>query len=81
MAIKKKLKMTTIQLSEKTKIVLDRKKVNKRESYDSVINKLLENTNLPSIEEMFTIGDKIKEKKEYSTEEIIKISHELRKKK
>jgi len=36
---------------------------------------------LPSIEEMFTIGDKIKEKKEYSTEEIIKISHELRKKK
>jgi len=33
---------------------------------------------LPSMEEMFKIGDEIKQKKKYTTEEVIEISHRLR---
>ncbi|MEK6949305.1 MAG: NAD(P)H-hydrate dehydratase [Nanoarchaeota archaeon] len=44
------------------------------------IKKILENEKLPSMEEMFRIGDKLKQKRRYSTEEVIEISHGLRKK-
>ena len=38
----------------------------------------LENENLHSMEEMFRQCDKIKQKKEYTTKEVIEISHGLR---
>ncbi len=72
-----KLKLTSIQLHEETKKRLEEKKAYPRESYDSVIKRVLESENIPSMEEIFKIGDKLKQKKRYSTEEIINLSHEL----
>ena len=74
------MKLTSIQLYEETKKKLERKKTNPRESYDSVVNRILEDEEIPSMEEMFRIGDKIKQKRKYSTKEIIELTHELRRK-
>ncbi len=71
------MKLTSIQLHEETKKMLESKKTHPRESYESVINRVLESENIPSMDEMFKKGDKIKEKRKYSTEEIINLSHEL----
>lgn len=71
------MKLTTIQLYEDTKKKLGSKKMHPRESYDSVLRKLLEKEEIPSMEEMFKHGDKIKQAK-HTTEGIIEISHELR---
>ena len=73
-----KVKLTTIQLDEGTKNKLENKKIHPRESYDSVLKRILENERLPSMEEMFQKSDKIKQKKKYTTSEIIEISHGLR---
>ena len=73
-----KTKPTTIQLYEDTKKKLESKKTNHRESYDSVLRKLLEKDEIPSMEEMFKRGDKIRQTKKYTTEEIIELSHGLR---
>ncbi len=73
-----KLKLTSIQLYEETKKKLESKKAHTRESYDSVIRRMLEKEKIPSMQDMFRQGDKIGEKKKYSTEEIIKLSHEMR---
>ena len=40
---------------------------------------VVENGKLPSMEEMFRVGDKIKQAKKYTTKEAIELSHELRK--
>lgn len=72
-----KLKLTSIQLHEETKKRLEEKKTYPRESYDSVIKRVLESENIPSMEEMFKKGDKIKEKKKYTTKEIIDLTHDL----
>ena len=72
------MKLTTIQLDEGTKNKLENKKIHPRESYDSVLKRILENERLPSMEEMFQKSDKIKQKKKYTTSEIIEISHGLR---
>lgn len=71
------MKLTTIQLHEDTKKKIETRKSHPRESYDSVLRKLLEKEEIPSMEEMFKRGDKIKQKRRYSTKEIIDISHEL----
>src|SRR3989338_8037118 len=42
------------------------------------IRRVLKNEKLPSMEEMFRIGDNLKQKKKYSTEEVIELSHRLR---
>ena len=73
-----KLKLTTIQLYEGTKEKLEERKTHPRESYDSVLKRILENEKLPSMEEMFRQVDKIKQKRKYSTQEVIEISHRLR---
>ena len=73
-----KLKLSSIQLYEDTKKKLGNKKIHPRESYDTVIKRILEQEKLPSMEEMFMIGDKLKQKKNYTTKEVITISHELR---
>ena len=75
-----KLKLTTIQVYEHTKKKLEDKKAHPRESYDSVLRRMLESENIPSMEEMFKHGDKIRQSKNYATEQIIRISHELRRK-
>ena len=72
------MKLTTIQLDEGTKNKLENKKIHPRESYDSVLKRILDNERLPSMEEMFQKSDKIKQKKKYTTSEIIEISHGLR---
>ena len=72
------MKLTTIQLHEDTKERLEDKKTHPRESYDSVLKRILENEKLPSMEEMFRQVDKIKQKRKYSTQEVIEISHSLR---
>jgi len=71
------VKMTTIQLRQNTKKRIEKRKKHPRESYDSVISRMLEE-DIPSMEEVFAECDKIKQDKTYSTEEIIKMSHELR---
>lgn len=73
------MKLTTIQLYGDTKEKLERMKKYPRESYDSVLKRVLENEKLPSMEEMFRVGDKIKQAKKYTTKEAIELSHELRK--
>ncbi len=72
------MKITTIQLYEGTKRKIESKKVHPRESYDSVLNRMLEREETPPMEDMFKQGDKIQQTKKYATEEIIEISHELR---
>ncbi len=72
------MKLTTIQVYEQTRKKLEQKKAYKRESYDAVIKRMIERDTIPSIEEMFREGDSLKQKREYSTEEIITLSHGLR---
>ena len=72
------MKLTTIQLDEGTKDKLENRKMHPRESYDSVLKRILKNERLPSMEEMFQQSDKIRQKKKYTTNEIIEISHGLR---
>ncbi len=74
------MKLTTIQISEGTRKKLERMKSYPRESYESTIKRVLESDDTPSMEEMFRIGDRLKQKRQYTTEEIIKLSHELREK-
>ena len=74
-----KLKLTSIQVYEDTKKKLENKKAHRRESYDSVLKRILEQEDTPSMEEMFREGDKLKQDKKYTTKEIIEMSHELRK--
>lgn len=74
------LRLTTIQLQEDTKRILENKKIYPRESYNSVIKRVLETENIPSMEEMFRQGDNIKQTKNYTTKQIIEMSHELRRK-
>lgn len=72
------MKLTTIQLHEDTKEKLEERKVHARESYDSALKRVLGNEEIPSMEDMFRIGDKLEQKKKYSTEEVIELSHRLR---
>ena len=74
------MKLTSIQISMETKKKLDQKKIHPRESYESVIIRILENDEIPSLEEAFKLSDSIKQKRKYSTEEVIKLSHEWRNK-
>ncbi|HLC86321.1 MAG TPA: hypothetical protein VJG30_03485 [Candidatus Nanoarchaeia archaeon] len=71
-------KMTTIQLTEETKKKLDSKKIHPRESYEEVINRVLEEDDILTLEEAFKLGDKIKQDKIYSTQEIIDLIHKNR---
>ncbi len=73
------LKISTIQLREDTKKKLESKKVHPRESYNAVLQRMLDYEDIPSMEEMFKRGDSLKHRK-YSTEEIIRMSHRLREK-
>ena len=57
------MKLTTIQLDEGTKDKLENRKMHPRESYDSVLKRILKNERLPSMEEMFQQSDKIRQKK------------------
>ncbi len=75
-----KLKLTSIQLYESTKKKLENKKAHPRESYDSVLRRILEKEDIPSMEDMFRQGDKINQTKKHTTEDIIEISHEFRRK-
>ena len=70
--------LTTIQLDENIKERLEDKKIHPRESYNSVLKRMLEDEEIPSMEEMFKQVDKIKQKRKYSTQEVIEISHSLR---
>ena len=70
-----KLKLTSIQVYEDTKKKLENKKVHPRESYDSVLKKMLENEEMPSMEEMFRQADKIKDQKKYTTKGLLEMIH------
>lgn len=74
------MNLTTIQIREDTRKRLEEKKSHHRESYDSVLQRMLELENIPSMEEMFRICDMQKQKRQYSTEEVIRLTHELREK-
>ena len=74
------MKITTIQVYEDTRKKLNQIKDYPNESYDSVLKRILDNKDIPSMDEMFMAGDKINEKKKYTTNQIVKMSHELRNK-
>lgn len=74
------MNLTTIQVREETRKQLEGKKAHPRESYDAVLQRMLEADNIPSMEEMFRKADSMKQKREYTTEEIVKLTHELREK-
>ena len=72
------MKLTSIQLYEDTKKKLEHKKVHKRESYDSVLKRMLEEEDIPSLEEMFRQADKIKDQKKYTTKDLLEMIHARR---
>lgn len=74
------MNLTTIQVKEETRKKLEMKKAHPRESYDAVLQRMLEADNIPSMEEMFRKADSMKQKRECTTEEIVKLTHELREK-
>ena len=71
------MKLTTIQLREETRKKIEQKKEYPKETYDEVITRMLDNEGIPTIDEMFQKGDGIHQKKRFSTQEVIKISHSL----
>ncbi len=71
----KKMKITTIQLCESTRKQLETKKLHPRESFDSVLNRLMKEDDFPTLEEMFERSKKLKHRK-YSTEEIVRMTDE-----
>ncbi|MBI3036765.1 hypothetical protein HYY73_03380 [Candidatus Woesearchaeota archaeon] len=72
------MKLTTIQLKEETRKQLEVKKLHPRESYDEVIHRMLESESIPSLEEVFRMGDKIRQKRVYTTAEVVAMTHQLR---
>ena len=71
------MKLTTIQLREETRKKIEQKKEHPRETYDEVIARLIEYSDMPTIEEMFQKGDRLRQKKRYTTSEVIRLSHAL----
>lgn len=69
---------TTIQLDDRIKEKLEHKKLHPKESYNKVLSRLLENEQIPNMEEMFKKSKEIKQKRKYTTQEIINLSHSLR---
>ena len=72
------MNLTTIQLKQDTKKKLDQRKEHPRESYDEVIQRVLKEDEIPSMEEMFRLCDQVKQDKIYSTEEVIALTHRHR---
>ena len=72
------MNLTTVQIKQDTKKKLDQRKEHPRESYDEVIQRVLELEDFPSIDEVAQIGSSIKQDKIYSTEEVIALTHRLR---
>lgn len=72
------MKLTSIQVYEDTRKRLAGKKSLPRESYDAVIRRLLESESIPGMEEMFRIGDAMKQKRVYTKKGIIGLTHALR---
>ena len=72
------MKITTIQLYDDTKKKLSQMKEHPNESYDSVLKRIIEQEDIPDMHEMFKKCDAMKQKKSYSREEVVRISHELR---
>jgi predicted CopG family antitoxin len=73
------MKMTTIQIEEKLKKELDKRKTHPRESYNDVLKRMLEDEEVFTLEDAFKLADSVKEQKKYSTKEVIELTHELRK--
>ena len=74
------MNLTTIQVREETRKKLEMKKAHPRESYDAVLQRMFETESIPSMAEMFKIGDSMKQSRSYSTEEVVELTHRLRKK-
>lgn len=73
-----KVKLTTIQIREETRKRLEVKKSYPKESYDAILRRMLEAEEIPSMEEMFGKADSMKQKRKYTTEEVVRLTHELR---
>ena len=69
------MKLTTIQLYEGTKNKLEQKKLTPRESYDQVINRILEQEEIPTLDEAFRMCDELKQTRRYSTKDVLELSH------
>ncbi len=78
MKFRTKNKITSIQVYEDTKRKLERRKSYQEESYDTVIRRLIDMEDIPSMEEMFKEGDKLKQKKIYATKEVVDMIHKQR---
>ena len=74
----KKMKITTIQLQEEIREKLEKKKLYPRESYNDVVERMLEDEETPSMQEMFRRADKLKQDKKYTTKEIVKMIRDAR---
>ncbi len=71
-------KLTTIQLREETRKQLEQRKQNPKESYDAVIQRMIDFEDVPTMEEMFKRADNMKMDKEYTPQEIVKMIKDLR---
>ena len=72
------MSLTTIQINAETKKKLIERKMHPRETYDEIINRVLEQESFPTMEEMFREADKRKLGRGVSTAEIIRLTHEMR---
>ena len=77
-----KVNLTTIQIRKETRKKLEMKKAHPRESYDAVLQRMFEteSISIPSMAEMFKIGDSMKQSRRYSTQEVVELTHRLRNK-
>ncbi|MBI2135912.1 hypothetical protein HYU06_02490 [Candidatus Woesearchaeota archaeon] len=58
--------------------MLLQKKQHPRETYDQIIKRIIENEEIPSMEEMFRRCDQIKDQKHYTTQQIVDMCHGMR---
>ncbi len=73
----KTMKITSIQVHDDVRKKLEKLKLHSRESYNDVIERMIKDDEVPSMEEMFRRTDKLKQKRIYSTEEVVKMTDEF----
>ncbi len=72
------MKLTTIQLREDTKKIIEKRKKHPRESYDAVLQRILKEEEIPSMKEMFAEANKIKQDKICTKEEVVEMIRKRR---
>lgn len=71
------MSLTTIQVSRSTKKKLEQHKLHPRETYESVLRRVVREERVPPLDELFARGDRIPQKR-HTPQEIVAMIHEMR---